>query len=172
MDAMVKIGRVGKAHGLLGELKTFVEDAYWEDFLSAEIIFLEIRGQHLPYFVEDVRAGNAILVKLEDVNSRDDAQLLHHKDIYLRREDILPNEARTIVIEPGYERFTSYTIEDATHGLVGKIDEVIEMPQQMMAVVVYRNREILIPLNEQFIVKADEKESVLHMDLPDGLLDL
>ena len=98
--------------------------------------------------------------------------MLHHKDIYLRSADILPDEARTIIIEPGYERFTGYNIEDATHGLVGKIDEVIEMPQQMMAVVVYRGREILIPLNEQFIVTADEEQSVLHMDLPDGLLDL
>lgn len=172
MDAMVKIGRIGKAHGLNGELKAFVEDAYWEDFLNAEIIFLEIRGQHLPYFVEDVRAGNAVLVKLEDLNSREDAQMLHHKDIYLRSADILPDEARTIIITPGYERFTGYTIEDATHGLVGKIDEVIEMPQQMMAVVVYRSREILIPLNEQFIVTTDEEQCVLHMDLPDGLLDL
>lgn len=172
MDAMVKIGRIGKAHGLNGELKAFVEDAYWEDFLNAEIIFLEIRGQYLPYFVEDVRAGNDVLVKFEDLNTREDAQMLHHKDIYLRSADILPDEARTIIIEPGYERFTGYNIEDATHGLVGKIDEVIEMPQQMMAVVVYRGREILIPLNEQFIVTADEEQSVLRMDLPDGLLDL
>jgi len=172
MDDMVKIGRIGKAHGLVGELKAFVEDAWWEDFLNAEIIFLEIRGQHLPYFVEDVRAGNAVLLKLEDVNTRDDAQMLHHKDIYLRSEDILPNEARTIIIEPGYERYAGYAIEDATHGFIGKIDEVIEMPQQMMAVVVYRGREILIPLNEQFIVSADEAQSTLHMDLPDGLLDL
>lgn len=172
MDAMVKIGRVGKAHGLLGEVKAFVEDAYWEDFLNAEIIFLEIKGQHLPYFVEDVRAGNAVLVKLEDLNTREDAQMLNGKDIYLRSEDILPDEARTIIIEPGYERYTGYNIEDAVQGFVGKIEEVIEMPQQMMAVVVFRGREILIPLNEQFIVTADTEQSVLHMDLPDGLLDL
>ncbi|NUN99427.1 MAG: 16S rRNA processing protein RimM [Saprospiraceae bacterium] len=172
MDAMVKIGRIGKAHGISGELKAFVEDAYWEDFLNAEILFLEIRGQHLPYFIEDIRSGNAVLLKLEDLNTREDAQMLHGKDIYLRKEDILPDEARTIIIEPGFERYTGYNIEDEANGLIGKIEEVIEMPQQMMAVVVYRGREILIPLNEQFIVRADTGQSVLHMNLPDGLLDL
>lgn len=172
MDAFVNIGRAGKAHGIKGEIKAVVEDAYWEDFLNAEIVFIELRGQHLPYFIEDVRAGNAVLLKLEEVNSREDAQMLNGKLLYLQAEDILADDDRTIVIAPGYERYTGYTIHDSESGLVGKIAEVVEMPQQMMAFVNYQGREILIPLNEQFILKADDEQQLLLMDLPNGLLDL
>ncbi len=172
MDTMVKIGRIGKAHGIKGEVKVFIEDAYWEDFLNVEIIFLETRGQHLPYFVEDIRAGNAVILKLEDINAREDAQMLHRKEVFIRTEDLLDDEERTIVFEPGFERYAGYNIEDASYGPVGKIEQVIEMPQQMMAVVNYKGREILIPLNDQFIHQANDEQAVLYMDLPDGLLDL
>jgi 16S rRNA processing protein RimM len=46
------------------------------------------------------------------------------------------------------------------------------MPQQEIAVVVYQNKEVLIPLNEKLIVSIDEDKKVILMDLPEGLLTL
>jgi 16S rRNA processing protein RimM len=45
------------------------------------------------------------------------------------------------------------------------------MPQQEMAFLDYRGREVLIPLNEQLIISIDETQKHILMDLPEGLLD-
>jgi 16S rRNA processing protein RimM len=36
----------------------------------------------------------------------------------------------------------------------------------------YKNKEILFPLNEDMIVEIDEDEKTLLVDLPEGLLEL
>ena len=50
--------------------------------------------------------------------------------------------------------------------------EVNEYPQQFVATVMYKETEILFPLNEDFIVEFDEDEKTLTLDLPEGLLDI
>ncbi|MEM6699798.1 MAG: hypothetical protein AAF599_15455 [Bacteroidota bacterium] len=56
--------------------------------------------------------------------------------------------------------------------MIGVIEEVIEMPQQEMAVINYKDKEVLIPMNEDFILEILEEEKILKVELPEGLLDL
>jgi 16S rRNA processing protein RimM len=64
-----------------------------------------------------------------------------------------------------------YTIVNA--GVeIGVISEIEEYPQQEMATINYNKKDILIPLNEQFIIKLDNKKKVIEMELPEGLLEL
>jgi 16S rRNA processing protein RimM len=60
---------------------------------------------------------------------------------------------------------------DAQAGPVGPIEEVLEMPQQEMALVRYKGRETLIPLNTHFIQRVDTERREVLVDLPDGLLE-
>ena len=46
------------------------------------------------------------------------------------------------------------------------------MPQQFMALLSYRGKEILIPINDAFVQDIDPEKGLLYMDLPDGLLDV
>ena len=66
----------------------------------------------------------------------------------------------------------SYEIISERDGAIGVIEEVIEMPQQIMGIVNYQGKEVLIPLNDQFITGVDEEKKILEMELPEGLLDL
>jgi 16S rRNA processing protein RimM len=65
-----------------------------------------------------------------------------------------------------------FTAHDEKLGELGVILSVQEFPQQFVATVNYQNKEILFPLNEDFIVEIDEEEQLLYLDLPDGLLDV
>ncbi len=71
-----------------------------------------------------------------------------------------------------YGHLEGFLLVDKTAGEVGRIDEVLDMPQQEMAFLQYRNREVLIPLNEQFITAIDERAKKVFTDLPEGLLDV
>lgn len=171
----VIIGRTRKAHSLTGELKISIEERYLEDFMKNERIFLDVKGVKIPYFIANVRGGGEMIVKLEEVDNRDTATLLQSRDVLLRRQDILPDHAREFEVEEEaglvYDHLTGFMIVDETQGEIGTIDEVLEMPQQEMAFLKYKGREVLVPLNEQFIQSVDQENRRVMVDLPDGLLD-
>ena len=172
----VTIGYTRKAHGIAGELKLFIEERYLEDFLKNERIFIDVKGTKIPYFVANVRGKGEMILKLEEVDNRDAAFSLQSREVQLRVQDLIPDHQRELEIEEEemltYGHLTGFRLLDKTLGEVGVIDEVLEMPQQEMAFLKYKNREVLIPLNEQLITSIDEKGKTVLMDLPEGLLEM
>ncbi|MFM8372628.1 MAG: ribosome maturation factor RimM [Bacteroidota bacterium] len=172
----IAIGRVRKAHGITGEVKVSIEDRYLEDFLKNERIFIEMKSSRMPYFISSVRGESEMIVKLEEVDDRDAAIALHSKEIFLRKEDLIPDDEREFEPEEEdsiqYRFLNGYSVTDKTTGPAGVITEVVEMPQQEMAFVLHHGREVLIPLNESLIISIDRENKTLLMDLPEGLLDM
>ena len=172
----VNIGYTRKLHGLHGELKLSIEDRYLEDFLKNERIFLDVKGTKVPYFVASVRGKGEMILKLEEVDSRDAAFALQSREVHLREQDLIPDHKREFEIEEEetleYEHLAGFELVDKTIGVVGRIDEVLEMPQQEMAFMKYKGREVLIPLNGQLITAIDEKQKKVFVDLPEGLRDV
>ena len=172
----VNIGYTKKTHGIGGELKLVVEDRFLEDFLKNERIFLDVKGVKIPYFVTNVRGKGEMILKLEEVDSRESAYTLQSREVFLREQDLIPEHKREFEVEAEeileYEHLTGFMLVDKSAGAIGHIEEVLEMPQQEMAFLKYKNREVLIPLNEQYITSIDEKEKKVFMDLPEGLLDM
>lgn len=171
-DAFIPIGKTGKSHGISGALKIFVDDRYFEDFLEAEVLFLEINGKKLPYFIEDVREANDLLVKLEEIDSPEAAHPLSGRQVFLRTEDLLEDEDRAAPPETQFERYLNFLIKDVQLGPIGQIEEIIELPQQFLASVIYQDRELLIPMHPTLIRKIDAGRKEILMDLPEGLLEI
>jgi len=172
----INIGYTRKTHGLKGELKAVIEERFLEDFMKNERIFLEIKTIMVPYFIVEVRGGGELIIALEDIKSKESAETLQARQIYLRKKDLVPDSKRLMPIEEEetleYAYMAGYTITDQTLGVVGPIDEVLEMPQQEMAFLKYKGKDVLIPLNAQLIVSVDKTARTVLMDLPEGLLDM
>jgi len=83
----LEVGRVSKAHGILGELRV---TPHWEssDSLArAEQIWLGLDGSRVAYEVERARAvPRAFLVKLRGVDDRNAAEALHGATVSVLRE--------------------------------------------------------------------------------------
>jgi 16S rRNA processing protein RimM len=171
-DKIVQIGATKKPHGLKGEVKLHVEEKYIEDLQEVEVVILTIKGKPTPFFVEDIRFGNAIIAKFEDVDTLEAATEIANKELSLREKDLIPDDEREFEIEGlQYEKCVGYTILDKGTA-VGVIEEVLEFPQQEMAFIEYEGREVMIPLHPHFILKVDNAAKTIAMDLPDGLLEL
>jgi 16S rRNA processing protein RimM len=56
--------------------------------------------------------------------------------------------------------------------VLGKIEEVIEQPHQLMVTILYQGQEAYIPLHEESLKGVDHAKKQVHVLLPDGLLDL
>lgn len=168
----IQIGFTRKTHGIHGEVKAAIEEPFEDLFFEAERVFLEIKGIKHPFFIRNIRGGGELIVSFEDIHTREDALRLQSRPIFLPESEVPADLIEAQQAASPYEHLTGYLLIDQQTGPVGVIQEVIEMPQQEMAVVLYQEREVLIPLAPALIVATDEAQKHLLMDLPEGLLTL
>lgn len=167
------IGALKKPHGLNGEMKVYISETYLEDFFQAKAVFIKADGVMLPFFVKEIRGGAFIIVNLEEIDSREKALRVASKEIYLQTKNLIPEEKKEIIPdELEYSAYIGYKIQDVEMGLIGSIKRVEEFPQQEMAIVIHKEKEIMIPLNDHFISSIDEDAKVIMVELPEGLLNL
>ncbi len=171
---LIPIGYTKKPHGLKGEIKLQVTERYLEDLMNTEVVILQIKGKPTPFFVDDIRVGNTTIGKFEDIDNPESALYIANKELFLREEDIIPDDFREFEVDNDgleYEKCIGYAIFDGDIE-IGNIIDILEYPQQEMAVVEFENREILIPLNAAFVRARDDENKKIVMELPEGLLDL
>lgn len=163
------IGYITKTKGLKGELQLYFEFEGYQD-LDLDVIFLELNGKMVPFFVASYKLyeNSTGLFYFDDVDHVDKAQPLVKKKAYLP----LSKKPEREDDEFYYTDLKGFIAVDETLGELGEIIEVNEYPQQFVATVNYQNKEILFPLNEDFIVEIDDEENILTLDLPEGLLDI
>lgn len=169
---LIPIGRTNKTHGVDGTLRITIEDAFFEDFVAAEVVFLDTGGHPVPFFIDDRWGSGDLFLKLEDIESKEAARPLTDKVLYMRREDMAKPEGETVAAPHMYAKWIGYQIVDAAHGQVGAISAVEELPEQFLAVVEYKGEEVMIPLHEQLISEVDHQKKLVVMELPAGLLEL
>lgn len=173
MAEFVRIGYTQKTHGVEGELRIFLEEEYEEDFLNSQAVFLDVNGKKIPFFIEYIRGADDDILKLEEVNSREEAQKWSSKELFLRESDLIPAKDReNTAYEPQFAFLEGFEAVDGDLGPLGPILRVDEYPQQEMAVILYKKREALIPLQEPLLQRIDEVGKKVYFKLPEGLLDL
>lgn len=133
-------------------------------------VFIEDRkNSFLPYFIQKARAKDAehLYIKLEGIDTREAARTLLQKGIYLEEADFKGLASASAPLS-----LLGFHVTDKQYGPLGEISEIIEMPLQILAKVMFREKEMLLPLNEQTLLKIDKKQQTVHLDLPEGLLDI
>jgi 16S rRNA processing protein RimM len=66
---------------------------------------------------------------------------------------------------------TGFEIIDEKLGSIGNILEILELPEQIMAVVSKGTDQYLIPMVDDFIIEVDQELKVIRMNLPEGILE-
>ncbi|MGJ1433451.1 ribosome maturation factor RimM [Sphingobacterium spiritivorum] len=169
IDQSFYIGYISKTRGLKGELQLFFEFEDYQD-LDIDVLFVEINKKLVPYFVENIKlqSNSTAYLNLEDVDHIDKAQPLVHKKMYLPN-DKMPER------DPDDFRLTDlkgFLVIDEVHGELGEIIEVQELPQQFIARVDFKGKELMFPLNDDLILGIDPEEEIIEVDLPEGLVEL
>ncbi len=163
------IGYISKTRGLKGEIQLFFErDDYRE--LDLDTLFIEMDGKLVPFFVESYKlhSNHTGYFFLEDVNHIDRAKALVRHTVYLPDSKKPVRDANEFLVSD----LKGFMVEDKTHGELGKITDIHHYPQQDVAAVAYKLSELLFPLNDDFIVAIDKENSLLKVDLPEGLVDV
>ena len=165
-EEVYKIGRIGKAHGVKGEVSfTFDDDVF--DRVEAEYLILEVDGILVPFFMEEYRfrSDNTALVKFQDIDTQDRARELTNCDVYFLRSEA-DNEEEVLT----YSFLVGFDIVDAnTEKKIGTIAHVDESTINILFELVDGT---LIPASEELITDIDKDNKTITIALPEGILDL
>lgn len=163
-----RIGTVQKPVGREGALKIDVQEEFIEDFIASDHLFVKMNGAFVPWFIEEKWETNYLLVKIEEVDSPEEAAKFTLRELFLRTADI---HSESFLKKNETFDLVGFSILQEGN-VIGTIDEIVEYPSQLMAIVKLKGKSKLIPLNEAFIENIDTARKYLHMKLPDGLLGL
>lgn len=169
MKNYLSIGKFVATFGYKGELVLQHHLGKKTSLKDLEAIFVEDRKDvMLPYFIEAARIKNEqeIYIKLEGINAKESAQKLVQKQLWLKEEDFHKYAGKKAPIS----LLGFHVIDNGTD--LGEITEVIEQPHQLLCRIEKEGKEILIPLHEDTLQKMDNKKKQVHVNLPDGLLDI
>lgn len=164
------LGRIVKKYSFKGELLAKLDTDQPELYNNIDAVFLNLNNTLIPFFVEQSKLHKSDLLRLkfEDVNNESDAEVLLKSEIYLPLE-LLPKLSGTAFY---YHEVSGYAIIDKTHGNIGVIKSVNDTTAQALFEVDHNGIEILIPINDEIILKVDRKQRIIQVDTPPGLIDL
>lgn len=171
-EDVYKIGRLGKPHGVKGEISfQFTDDVF--DRVDADYLIIEVDGILVPFFIEEYRfrSDETALLKLEDIDTQEAARELTNSDVYFERR--LSDDAD----EPSMAAIIGYRlVNDADGQEIGTITGIDDSTANILFEVLKSGTDdgspILIPAAEEFITGIDNDKREINVALPEGLLDL
>jgi 16S rRNA processing protein RimM len=169
-DNYYLLGYIVRTHGTKGDVTIHLDVDYPEDYAEVDSIFVEIKGELVPYFVEDmnIQKQNKAIVRLEDVDSIEQAQALVGNALYM------PIEELEDLGEGGfyYHQIQGYTVVDEVMGELGIIRAIYTPNTQDLIAMDYQGSEVLIPIVDDIVLSADHEKKQVRVKLPEGLLEV
>ena len=160
------VGRIGRAHGVLGEatIEVRTDDADLR-FAVGNKLTLD-SGKQLS--IKSSRWHNQVLLlAFEGINDRNQIEEL--------RDQLISSDVDLDSLAPGEYHFQQLIGSEVflkSGELVGVVDEIVKLPGQDLLSVNKDGKEVLIPMVKQIIVSIDIKTKKIVVDPPEGLLDV
>lgn len=170
-EDVYQIGRMGKAHGLKGEINFQFTDDVW-DRADSDYIICEVDGILVPFFIEEYRfrSDSTAIMKLEDIDSIEQAQMLVNSPVFIEKkyqEELGEDEV-------SLHYFIGFKMLDGDDGKdIGTIIDIDDLTDNWLFIVERPDgTEVMIPAHEEFISEIRQEDKTMVMDLPLGLLEL
>ena len=164
------LGKIVRKYSFHGELLIKLDTDQPELYENLEAVFIDYRNTFIPFFIESsqLHKSDLLRVQFEDVHTEAEADSLLKSDVYLPLEFLPKLEGNKFY----FHEVIGFNIEDVNFGEVGIIKGVNDSTAQALFEIEKDGKDILIPVNDQFIVKVDRIKKTIIVDTPEGLIDL
>lgn len=166
-----QLGYVAKLHGYKGEVSLFFDTTNPEYYSNLDAVFIDISGNLTPFFIDRIELGKKgfARVKLEGVDDEQSARNLLRKELYLPLKALPDLEGKHF-----YDHeVIGFTVQDISHGEVGKIVEVVDYKTNpLLRIEAENGKEVLLPLLADLVQSVDRENKKLHVKAPEGLIEL
>jgi len=169
-DECYQVGQFIKPHGYKGKLSVKLDVDEPLAYKNLESVFVDLNNELIPFFFESfefVKDG-IFRVKLEGVDTEEEARSLAKNYCYLPLS-FLPKLSGTKFY---YHEIIGYTAIDSEYGEIGIIKQVLDGSAQPIFQISHStNKEVLIPLIDDFILEVDRKAKTILLNSPEGLIE-
>ena len=159
------IGRIGKPHGVRGEVSFhFTDDSF--DTIDADYLILSIDHILVPFFMEEYRFknGETALVKFCDIDTQEKAAELTGCEVFLPRQLTEEGDGQL-----SWAQLVGFDIIDAGSGRsIGRIASIDDTTINLLFEL---EDGTLIPASADLIIDLNPNGRHITMQLPEGLID-
>lgn len=164
-----EIGYISKTKGLDGQVTAVLDVDNPTDYANLDSTFLEIKGRLVPFLIEEINiTSDKTYLYFEDINDIEEAKVLVGAKILLSLENLPDLEGEEFY----YHEIVGYQVIDKQKGELGKVDNIYDSTSQVLIGLTFQNKEILVPLVDDIIEKVDKENQELHLDIPEGLIEV
>ncbi len=169
-EDVFKIGRIGKPHGVKGELTfSFTDDVF--DRTNSEYLVLLVNGILVPFFWEEYRfkSNETALIKFVDIDTKEQAQELTGCEVYFPW-----SLSDGIEDEMSLHSTVGFSLIDAGNKtLVGRVMSVDDSTANILFNVETQDgKVVMIPASEELIKTINVERREIAVDIPEGLLEI
>ena len=164
-EEVYQIGRLGKTHGVRGEISFLFDDDVF-DRTDADYLILRVDGILVPFFIEEYRFksdANAIM-KFEGLDTQERARELTGCDVYFPRSLAEGDDSISWSVLVGFDILEAQS--GKTIGRIASIDD------NTLNILFCLDDGRLIPASDDLITAIDQQARTITMHIPEGLLEL
>ena len=162
----ILVGKISNPHGIKGWVKVISFTDPIENILSYKKWTLSDNETEKTCYLEDSRIqGNKIVIKLEGVNDRDDADLLKNLQIKVNRFDLPKLDENSYY----WGDLIDFNVIDIKGKHVGKVDSLFSTGSNDVLVIIDEAKErLLVPFIMEEVIKCvDLAKELISIDWPD-----
>lgn len=165
-ENIYQIGRLGKTHGVRGEISFLFDDDVF-DRVDADYLILKVDGIFVPFFIEEYRfkSDSNAIIKFEDIDTQERARELTGADVYFPRS-LAENDDENL----SWSVLVGFDIIEASSGRT--VGSIASVDDSTLNILFCLDDGRFIPASEDLITAIDQQTRTLTMHIPEGLLDL
>jgi len=164
------LGKIVSKHSFRGEVLVKLDTDEPELYDQMESVFVSIGNSLIPFFIRQCRLHKSSLlrVQFEEIDDEAGADSLLGAELYLPLS-LLPELSGNKFY---YHEVIGFSLIDEEYGPIGNITGINDHAAQALIEVQKDGKSLLVPINDDIILKVDRKNRVIHVRTPKGLLDL
>ena len=164
------VGTIVGKYSFKGALLIKTDSYSPEDYTTLESIFVELNTGLVPFFIEKCQLHKSALlrIKFDQVNNEQEAESLIKKEVYLPLNMLPPLEGTKFY----YHEVIGFEILENDQP-VGTVIKILDQGVQALFEIKKEDgTSSLIPIHDDFILEVNRDSKRIHVQLPEGLLDL
>jgi 16S rRNA processing protein RimM len=164
------LGMLTKTHGISGEFVLRLDNQQFEEVPEIKSAFIEFEGLLVPFLISRIypKASSSLIIKFDDIETEE--QALEFVNCIVYTNEILngnPDNYNSNVAS-----LTGYHVIDQKIGDLGVIQEYLDLSNNPVFRIIKGKKEILIPVNQDFIISINKTQKTIVVNTPKGLIDL
>jgi len=164
------LGKIVSKHSFKGEVHVKLDTDEPQLYENLESVFVALGNNLVPFFIEQCRLHktNLLRVRFEDVQDESAADRILGCKVYLPL-NMLPELSGNKFY---YHEVIGFALQDKNHGDIGIITGINDSVAQALFEAEKNGKQLLLPITDALIHKVDRGARIIHVEAPEGLIDL